>query len=309
MTLSPRITSSPSNRPPRRNADRFLMWSSRLAALIAATIVLLVIVFLVLESQPALRTIGIERFLTDESWHPLSGRFNLAPMLVATALTSLGAMLIAAPLGLGSAVFACFFAPPRWARWHRRLVELLAGIPSVVYGLWGLVVLVPILAPLGGSGQGLLTATLILALMILPTVALTAEAALTGVPRDVIQHAAALGLGRWAIARRVAIPAASGGIGTGLMLAAARAVGETMAVLMVAGNVVEMPRSIVDPVRTLTANIALEMGYATADHRSVLFVSGLLLMLAVALAVFIAEVFGHRSRRRNGTAEQGPQGV
>ncbi|CAE7821092.1 pstC, partial [Symbiodinium microadriaticum] len=141
------------------------------------------------------------------------------------------------------------------------------------------------MAQLGGTGQGLLTATAVLALMILPTVALTAEVALAAVPSEQLQGAAALGLGRWAIAKGVAIPSARRGIGAGMMLATARALGETMAVLMVAGNVVAMPTSLTGPVRTLTANIASEMAYASADHRSVLFVSGLLLMAAVGVIV------------------------
>lgn len=290
MILSPRNILS------RSSADRWLTWTTRGCAVIAAAIVLLVVLFLAVEAWPALRSIGVVRFFTDTSWHPLSDRFNLAPMLAATALSSVGAILIAAPLGVCSAVFSRFYAPPIVARWHRRLIELLAGIPSVVYGLWGLVVLVPILAQLGGSGQSLLAATLILALMILPTIALTADAALSAVPPEQLQGGAALGLGRWANIRRIALPAARGGIGAGLLLAAARAVGETMAVLMVAGNVVEMPESILDPVRTLTANIALEMGYATAEHRAVLFVSGLMLMGAVGLAVLIAAVVQEANR-------------
>lgn len=291
------MTSSRSNTSSRSLADRCLAWVTQFSALTATVIVLLIAVFLIVEAWPALRRIGLARFFTDASWHPLSNRFRLLPMLVATALTTAGAMLIATPLGVGSAVFGRFYAPPAMAPWYRRLVELLAGIPSVVYGVWGLVVLVPLLAELGGSGQSLLAATLILALMILPTIALTAEAALRAVPDEQIQAGAALGLGRWAIARRVALPAARGGIGAGLMLATARALGETMAVLMVAGNVAEMPDSIVAPVRTLTANIALEMGYATSEHRSVLFVSGLVLMAAVGALVFSAERF--RGGRRD----------
>jgi len=292
------MTSSNSSTSFRSFADRCLAWITHFAAAISAVIVLVVVAFLAVEAWPALRGIGIGRFFSDASWHPLSDRFNLLPMIAATALTSVGAMIIAAPLGVCSAIFGRFYAPPLVARWHRRLVELLAGIPSVVYGLWGLVVLVPILAQLGGSGQSLLAATLVLSLMILPTVALTADAALGAVPADQIRGAAALGLGRWTIASRVALHTARRGVGAGLLLAAARAVGETMAVLMVCGNVVQMPDSLVAPVRTLTANIALEMGYATADHRSVLFVSGLMLMAAVAMAVLLAEWFAGGRRER-----------
>ena len=217
-------------------------------------------------------------------------------MITATLLTSAGAIAIAAPLGICLAVFEQFYAPPAVAFVHRRLVELLAGIPSVVFGLWGLVMLVPLLARWGGTGQSLLSATLVLSLMILPTVALTARSALAAVPPELIAGGAALGLRRWAIARRIAIPAARSGIFTGVILAGSRAVGETMAVLMVAGNVAEMPRSVTDPVRTLTANIALEMGYATAEHRSVLFVSGLILMAVVSAGILLAELTGGRLR-------------
>ena len=257
--------------------------------MLSGSIVLLVIVFLWKESWPALNELGLVRFFTDASWHPLSDRFGLVPMIAATLATTLGAVVVATPLGIGSAIFTQFYAPPRLARWYRRLIELLAGIPSVVYGLWGLVVLVPIMANLGGTGQGLLTAICVLALMILPTVSLTADVALGSVPPIWLQGAAASGLRPWTIATQVALPAARSAIGAGVMLATARAIGETMAVLMVAGNVVKMPTSLTGPVRTLTANIASEMGYASSSHRAVLFVSGLLLMVAAAGIVLLAE--------------------
>ncbi len=270
-------------------ADRWLSFTTAAAAFVAGSVVLLVLIFLLQEAWPALSRIGVTRFVSDDGWYPSSDRFNFLPMLTATLLTTAGAVAIAAPLGIGSAIFSQFYAPAMLSVWYRRLVQLLAGIPSVVYGLWGLVVLVPIMAQLGGTGQGLLTATAVLALMILPTVALTAEVALAAVPSEQLQGAAALGLGRWAIAKGVAIPSARRGIGAGMMLATARALGETMAVLMVAGNVVAMPTSLTGPVRTLTANIASEMAYASADHRSVLFVSGLLLMAAVGVIVLGVE--------------------
>ncbi|MHC2067533.1 phosphate ABC transporter permease subunit PstC [Bremerella sp. T1] len=270
-------------------ADRWLSFTTSAAAFVAGSVVLLVLTFLLQEAWPALSRIGLTRFVTDDGWYPSSDRFNFLPMLTATLLTTAGAVAIAAPLGIGSAIFSQFYAPAMLSAWYRRLVQLLAGIPSVVYGLWGLVVLVPIMAQLGGTGQGLLTATTVLALMILPTVALTAEVALAAVPPEQLQGAAALGLGRWAIAKGVAMPSARRGIGAGVMLATARALGETMAVLMVAGNVVAMPTSLTGPVRTLTANIASEMAYASADHRSVLFVSGLLLMAAVGVIVLGVE--------------------
>lgn len=274
--------------------DTWLSAGTRGSAVISAAVVLLVIGFLLRESWQALREVGLQRFFTDQSWHPLSGQFNLLPMIVATLVTSCGALMLAGPLGIASAVFSRFYAPALLSTWYRRLVELLAGIPSVVFGLWGLVVLVPLIAGLGGSGQNLLTATLVLSLMILPTIALTAHAALAAVPQEMIAGGAALGLPRWAIARRIAIPAARHGIGVGLLLAFSRALGETMAVLMVAGNVVKLPDSLLSPGRTLTANIALEMGYAGSAHRSILFVSGLLLMLLVTGLIFLSSYCGGR---------------
>ncbi len=276
------------------NADRWLTTLTRTCAVISAGIVFLVVAFLALESLPAIRQIGLKRFLTDPSWHPLSGLFNLVPMITGTALTTIGSMLIAVPLGVSSAVFGRFYATAGIALWHRRFVELLAGIPSVVFGLWGLVVLVPLLAPLGGSGQSLLAATLVLGLMIVPTIALTSHSALAAVPQELIAGGAALGLQRWAIARRIALPAAKAGIKTGVLLATCRAMGETMAVLMLAGNVAEMPDSIVSPIRTLTANIALEMGYATSEHRAILFVSGLVLISVVGIVVLLVDLAGGR---------------
>lgn len=257
-------------------------------AVLSAAIVVLILGFLLRESTPALRTLGFTRFFTDSSWHPLSEQFNLTPMIAATLITSVGAICLAAPLGVASSVFAHFYAPAWLAIWYRRLIELLAGIPSVVFGLWGLVVLAPIIAELGGSGQNLLTATIVLSLMVLPTVAMLSDAAIAAVPREWIHGAAALGMQRWSMIAKVVLPGARRGIGSGVMLALTRALGETMAVLMLAGNIVELPTSPLSPGRTLNANIALELGYASAAHRSVLFVSGLILMLVVSFLVISA---------------------
>jgi len=169
------------------------------------------------------------------------------------------------------------------------MVELLAGIPSVVYGFWGLIVLAPLIGRWQPPGQSLLAGILILTIMILPTVALLSESSLRRAPRAYLTGAAALGLSRWATIRGVALPAAKSGIFTAVLLATGRAIGETMAVLMVAGNVVRIPGSVFDPVRTLTANIALELGYALDHHRAALFVSGLVLLSMIVILVAIAE--------------------
>lgn len=269
------------------------------AAFIAAAILLLIVAFLLSESAPALDQVGITRFATDASWHPAAdaaqGSFNLLPMIAGSLLAALGAVLIAAPLGLLCAVFCQHYAPPLLASMFRRVLELLAGIPSVVYGLWGLLVLVPLIRALAPPGPSLLAAALILALMILPTVAVLADAALAAVPRELRQAAAALGLSRARTVWSVFVPAAQPGIAGGVLLAGGRAIGETLAVLMVCGNVVQLPSSVFDPVRTLTANIALEMAYAADDHRSALFVSGLVLALVVSVLVLSAQRLERRA--------------
>lgn len=284
----------------RSSGDVLLLWTLRVSAAASAAVVLVIAIFVVVESLPALRTVGLLRFFTDPSWHPsggaAAGRFNLLPVLVGSLTATAGAMILAAPLGLASALFCQFYAPPRVALLYRRLIELLAGIPSVVYGFWGLVVLTPTIRAWEPPGQSLLAGILILAIMILPTIALLAETGVRGVPRNYLQAAAALGLSRWATIAGVVLPAARGAIVTAALLATGRALGETMAILMVSGNVVQLPASVFDPVRVLTANIALELGYALGHHRSALFVSGLMLMTAVVWLVAVAERFGSSRR-------------
>ncbi|MES2909322.1 MAG: phosphate ABC transporter permease subunit PstC [Pseudomonadota bacterium] len=275
--------------------EAWLSQALRLFASSAVALLALIFVFLFSESRLALTDGHWLRFLNSPGWFPSAGQFNLWPMLMATVLATIGALLLAVPLGLASALFIRFFAPPSLSILFRRLIMLLAGIPSVVYGLWGLTMLVPVIASVAPPGASLLAAILILAMMILPTVALTSEAALRVVPLSYWQGGQALGLSAQTILLKIAIPAASRGIFAGVLLATTRALGETMAVLMVAGNVVQMPGSIFDSVRVLTANIALEMAYATGEHRASLYVTSLLLTLVV---VVIATV-GRRVEMRH----------
>ncbi len=274
--------------------DAVLVGTLRACALLTGTLVLFIVLFLLVESAPALRQVGVARFVSDTAWRPSGGaergQFNLLPMIVATTLATAGALVLATPLGIGSAVFAHFYAPRGLGRLFGKIIELLAGIPSVVYGLWGLVVLAPLVARWQPPGTSLLSAILVLTIMITPTIALVAGATFDNLPRSYLQAAAALGLSRWRTVGGVILPAARSGLFTAVLLGSGRAIGETMAVLMVAGNVVQTPHSLFQPVRTLTANIALEMAYAMGDHRAALFVSGLVLMAMIALLVGIAEV-------------------
>lgn len=275
------------------NKDTLLLWALRCCAALSGIIVLLILLFLARESVPALLDIGLTRFATDSSWHPTAdaaqGQFNLLPIVWGTLLTTAGAVTLATPLGLLSALFCSFYAPPKLRGVYRRIIELLAGIPSVVYGFWGLVVLVPLIAAIAPPGASLLAGILILTIMIVPTVALFADAAIANVPSAYLNASAALGLSRWGTLWGVVLPAARNGIFTGVILATGRAIGETMALLMVCGNVVQVPDSFFAPMRTLTANIALEMAYALGDHRGALFVSGLMLMAMVLLLVALAD--------------------
>ncbi|MDX8406167.1 MAG: phosphate ABC transporter permease subunit PstC [Mariprofundus sp.] len=270
------------------NIDRYLQPLLIALALASATILLLIVAFLLIEAWPVLHDNHWQSFFSDAGWYPLEGQFGLLPMLVASLTIMLGAMLIATPLGLASAIFVTFFASGFLLRSYRLLISVLAGMPSVVLGLWGLTVLVPLIAQQHPPGASLLAATVVLALMILPTIALAGAAALTAIPDHLMAAAAALGMRRKTQILNVALPAARHGILSALLLAMARALGETMVVLMVAGNVVQYPHGLFDPVRALTANIALEMGYAMGEHRAGLFASGLMLTLIVLLLAWLA---------------------
>ncbi|MGD9653187.1 MAG: phosphate ABC transporter permease subunit PstC [Candidatus Dadabacteria bacterium] len=275
-------------------SDTLLVWTLRTCAVTAGAVVLLITVFLITESLPVLRSVGLIKFFTDASWHPVEDLYNLTPMLWGTLLAAAGSVIIATPLGILSAVFTNYYAPATIANSYRKIIGLLAGIPSVVYGFWGLVVLVPLIGEYEPPGPSLLAGILILSIMILPTIALVADSSLSSVPGEYITAAASLGLSRWTTIKRIIIPAAKTGLFTGVILGTGRAIGETMAVLMVCGNVVQIPESLFEPVRTLTANIALEMAYALGDHRSALFVSGLLLMVIVVALIMAAEWISRR---------------
>ena len=280
-----------------RRFDPLLVFVLRAAAALAGGVAIVIALFVFQEAAPALTGVGPARFLSDDAWFPTSGQYGMWPMVLGTTLCAALAMLLAVPTGVISALWLNFYAPKSVAVWYRRLLELLAGIPSVVYGFWGLVALVPLIARLAPPGASLLAGGLILGIMVLPTVALISDSAISAVPREQMMGARALGTSTVGALFHVVLPAARSGIRTSIVLALGRAVGETMAVLMVCGNVVQVPGSVLDPVRTLTANIALEMAYATSEHRAALFVSGLFLVILVA-----SLVLGNRAMNRGAVA-------
>ena len=248
-------------------------------------ILVLIAIFLVWETWPFLKDVGLFRLFQDPDWAPTLLEFNLFPMIIGSFAVTLGALLIAIPFGVSSAIFCQYYAPVWLSNLYRRMLELLAGIPSVVYGFWGLVVIVPLIARVHLPGPSILAGSFIVALMILPTIALIAENSFMQLPSSYWRSAQAMGLGRWSTISKMCLPAAQSGIITAIILGFGRAIGETMAVVMVCGNAVQVPNSIFDPVRTLTANIALEMAYAMDFHRSALFVSGLFLIAIVTLSI------------------------
>ncbi len=269
--------------PQRR--DQVLRWVTQGTGSLAALIAMVILAFLLVESWPALHALGPLRFLQDNSWHPsggpASGAFQLTAMLATSLVATAGALFLATPLGIAAALCCQYYCGPSIAGGLRHALLVMAGVPSVVYGFWGLTVLAPLIRQWHPPGQSLLAAILVLAIMVVPTITILSERALAALPLDYTRAAAALGLSRWTTIRRILLPAAAKGIKGAVVLAAGRAIGETMAVLMVAGNVIRAPGGLFLPVRTLTANIALELGYALDFHRSALFVSGLVLALAV----------------------------
>lgn len=281
----------------RRRGDQLLRILLGIAAIISGGLILLIFSFLLYQSWPAIDGIGVGRLLTDANWHPTatSPQFGIWPMIVGSCLVTMGAIGWALPSGLAVAIAIEFYAPPSIASVLTRCVELLGGVPSVVFGFWGLVSLVPMISYFHPPGQSLVAGVLVLGLMVAPTVVLTSLTAIRSVPQDFLRGASALGLGRARYISGIALPLAARGIVGGGLLAAARAIGETMAVLMVCGNIPQLPNSAFDPIRTVTANIALEMGDDTAFHRSVLFLTGLMLMFVTTMALGIAEPFRKRA--------------
>lgn len=266
-----------------------------LCAFTSIVVVVLVGVFVFLEGYPVLQKTGFFSFLFGQRWLPREEVFGILPMVVGTLAVTFGALLLGVPLALATAIFLAEFAPPLPALWTRRAIELLAGIPSVVYGLFGMTVIVPLvrcaavnwfgpwLAPEMKMGYGIIAASLVLAIMILPTVVNISEDALRAVPREYAEGSFALGATHWQTIVHCLLPAARSGIIAGVMLGMGRAIGETMAVLMVAGNAPALPRSIFSPVRTLSGNIGLEMGYASGSHAQALFATGVVLFLVIML--------------------------
>lgn len=276
--------------------EKIMHWVFFAAALTSVLAIALICLFLFINGIPAMAEIGVFNFLLGQTWKPSSEIYGILPMILGSIYVTAGALVIGIPLGIFTAVYLACFCPKKIYRFLRPMVELLAGIPSVVYGFFGLVVLVPIIREIFQvKGLTMLTASILLGIMILPTIITVSESAIRAVPKNYYEGALALGSTKERSVFFVVVPAAKSGIVAGVVLGIGRAIGETMAVIMVAGNQARMPAGLLKGVRTLTANIVLEMGYAADLHRGALIATGVVLFVFILLINALVSVL----RKRN----------
>lgn len=281
-------------RLPDRLVERGLMLSALSSIAILASITF----FILREGAPLIYEVGPANFFSTD-WHPTAGSYGITLMIVGSAAVTAGALAFGVPLGIACAVVLGEMAPPRARQLLKPAIEILAGIPSVVYGFMGIVVVLPLIRQhLGGPGASALAAAVILGVMILPTIIAISLDALQAVPRSYREGSLAMGATQWQTIWRVVLPGARSGLVAAVILGMGRAVGETMAVVMVAGNAVQLPHSPLDPVRTLTANLALEMGYASGHHRAALFATAIVLFLVIVVLNGLAGLARTRHHRR-----------
>ena len=280
-----------------RRKEKIAEWLFFAGALFSVLAVLLICLFLFINAVPTIAEIGPLKFLLGTKWKPSQDIYGILPMILASIYVTGLSILFGVPLGLLTAVFMAFFCPKRLYKVMRPCVELLAGIPSIVYGFFGLMVIVPFMQKVfGGSGKSMLTASVLLALMILPTIITVSENSLRSVDPALMSGALSLGDTKETAVFRVIIPAASSGILSGVILGIGRSIGETMAVIMIAGNQATMPSSILKGVRTMTANIVLEMGYATDLHREALIATGAVLFVFILIINIAFSTLKRRSK-------------
>lgn len=257
-----------------------------ICAFVSVAAVLLITYLIFAEGLPVFSKVSIWDFISGTKWQPTKGIFGIFPMIVGSIYTTIIALIIGIPVGLGCAIFLAEIAPKRLSKVLRKSIEILAGIPSIVYGFFGMVVLVPFIRGFKlGPGYSVLAAGLILAIMILPTIISIAEVSLRMVPAADKDGSLALGASQWQTIKKVSLPTASSGIWAGIILGIGRAVGETMAVILVAGNSPIIPLSLFQPVRTLTVNIVIEMAYVVtgSDHYHALFATAIVLFVFVMI--------------------------
>jgi phosphate transport system permease protein len=277
--------------------EKLIQVALTIVAFSAISFLALITFFIFIEGTPIIIKYGIKNFLFGMDWYPSEKIFGILPMIVGSIEVTMGALIIGIPLGLACAVSLTEFSSKRIRQILKPIIELLAGIPSVVYGFIGVVILVPFIRDnFGGPGSSVLAASIILGIMILPTIISISIDSLLAVPRTYREGSIALGATQWQTTIMVMFPAARSGIITSIILGMGRAIGETMAVIMIAGNAINIPHSILDPVRTLTSNIALEVGYATGEHRQALFATGVVLFIIIMILNTVANVMSSKRK-------------
>lgn len=266
-----------------------------ICACIAILSVSVITIYIFAKGSPAIFKIGIVDFIFGTTWMPSAKEFGIFPMIVSSVIATIGAVVIGVVVGLFTAIFLAEIAPDWMVKIFRPAIELLAGIPSVVYGFFGLIVIVPLISKyLGGAGNSLLAGIIILAVMILPTIISISESSLRAVPSSYKEGSLALGATHIQTIFKVIVPAAKSGILAGVVLGTGRAIGETMAVILITGNTPLIPHSLTDRVRTLTSNIALEMGYAQGLHQEALFATGVVLFIFIMILNIILNLIIYR---------------
>ncbi|MGB9628021.1 MAG: phosphate ABC transporter permease subunit PstC [Thermodesulfobacteriota bacterium] len=267
-------------------------------ALSSIAILGLIAFFIFEQGIPLIYKVGIKSFILGDRWVPSQGSYGILSMIVGSFWVTFGALLLGIPLGLACAIFLCEWVPPTAGMILRPTIQLLAAIPSVIYGFWGLIVLVPLVRTyLGGPGLSILSGSVVLGFMILPTIISISEDSLRALPPSYKAGALALGATHWQTIWRVLVPAARSGIVASIILGMGRAIGETMAMIMILGNAVKMPSSFLDSARTLTTNIGIEMGYACGDHRQALFATGVILFFIIMILNSLAISLSRRRVR------------
>ena len=255
-----------------------------LCACVSILSVALICIFLFANGIPAMTKIGFFDFIFGQKWKPSNEVFGIFPMIIGSIYITAGAIIIGVPIGILTAVFLARFCPEKLYKIIKPAVDLLAGIPSVVYGFFGLCVIVPFVRNnIGGDGNSILTASILLGFMILPTIINVSESSIRAVPEKYYQGALALGATHERSVFCTVVPAAKSGIMAGIVLGIGRAIGETMAVIMVAGNQARMPKGLLEGIRTMTSNIVMEMGYATDLHREALIATGVVLFVFILI--------------------------
>jgi phosphate transport system permease protein len=268
-----------------------------LTAVSSIIIIALIIIFIFKEGLPAIQTYGFFNFIFGMDWAPSNGQYGVFPMIIGSLGITALSLLMAVPLGILCAIFLSEVAPSKMRRILNPTIQTLAGIPSVVYGFFGLLLLVPFMrVHFGGTGFSMFTASIILTIMILPIIVSVSEDALRSIPLEYKEASLALGATHWQTIKNVIFPAAIPGVITSVILGMGRAIGETLAIIMVAGNVVQIPGSILDPVRALTSNIAIEMGYATGIHYNALFATGIVLIFMIIVLLILANYLHYKKK-------------